>query len=174
MNEENYLQPTLENDLVLVRPLEVGDFDAVYQAASDPEIWEQHQNPDRWEKSVFKTFFDGAMASKGAFAIIDKKSGRIIGSSRFRIANAESKAIEIGWTFLSKAFWGGTYNHSFKGLMIEHAHQHFDVVLFNVNKYNLRSQKAVGKLGGELIDKTGPLGHLHTEKKDGLTFAILK
>ncbi len=169
-----HLQPTLENELVLMRPIQIEDFDQLYHVASDPKIWELHQNSDRYELNVFKQFFKDALASKGAFVIIDKASETIIGSSRYKLHEQSDKAIEIGWTFLSREFWGGIYNKSFKTLMIDHAFTNFDYVLFNVDQHNFRSQKAVLNLGGVLIEKTGPLSYLHTTVETGLTFFISK
>ena len=168
------LQPTLENDLVLVRPLHSNDFEALYTVASDPLIWELHQNPDRWEKNVFHEFFKDAIASKGAFAIFDKKTKAMIGSSRFKMHEHSKEAVEIGWTFLGRAYWGGVYNASFKNLLISHAFQYVSYVLFNVDQNNFRSQKAVKKLGGLPIDRSGSLKHLHTPKPTGITFVISK
>ncbi len=168
------LQPNLENELVLLRPLRPEDFEALYAVANDPRIWELHQNPDRWELHVFKKFFQDAITSRGAFAILDKLTEKIIGSSRYRIAENTSNAIEIGWTFLSRDYWGGRYNASFKSLMITHAFQYFDYILFHVDQDNVRSQKAVKKLGGQLIAKDGPLKHFHTEVATGLTFVLEK
>jgi RimJ/RimL family protein N-acetyltransferase len=168
------LQPTLENDLVLLRPLRIEDFQNLYQVAKDPKIWELHQNPDRWEPKVFKEFFKGAMDSQGAFVIIDKATNTIIGSSRFKRPDNSDEAIEIGWTFLSRAYWGGKYNRSFKALMIEYAFKHFEYILFQVDRHNYRSQRAVEKLGGQLLDKKGALGHLHTPKASGLTYILYK
>ncbi len=168
------LQPRLENDLVLVRPLRVEDFEKLYQVANDPAIWELHQNPDRHELSVFKQFFKEAMASNGAFVIIDKLTNTIIGSSRYRLAEHSEEAVEIGWTFLSRDYWGGRYNKSFKTLLLDYAFRYFEYVVFHVDQNNFRSQKAVQKLGGTLIDKNGPLRHLHTATKTGLTFVLIK
>jgi len=171
---DKHLQPILKNDLVTVRPLKADDFDALYKVANDPLLWEQHQNPDRWQKDVFVEFFNTAIDSKGAFVIIDNETQKIIGSSRYKLSNNSKTAIEIGWTFLSREYWGGLYNKSFKALMIAHAFNYFEHILFHVDKNNHRSQKAVQKLGGKLIDKDGTLAHLHTEVTDGLTFILLK
>jgi len=103
------LQPTLNNDLVLVRPLHIEDFEALYEVAKDPLIWKLHQNPDRHELLVFKDFFKGALDSRGAFVIIDKKTKKIIGSSRYRICEKDANAVEIGWTFIGAAY---TTKHS--------------------------------------------------------------
>src|SRR6202022_3237278 len=93
------LQPTLEGNLIELRPLVREDFDALFAAASDPLIWEQHPESDRYTRPVFQRYFDGAIDSKGAFAIIDRKSGRIIGSSRY-CGLQPGLEVEIGWTFL--------------------------------------------------------------------------
>ncbi len=168
------LQPTLENELVLVRPLQSHDFQELYDVAKDPKIWELHQNPDRYTLPVFKVFFQEAMDSKGAFAVVEKAKGSIIGSSRFKQHPNATNAVEIGWTFLGRDYWGGVYNASFKSLMINYAFQHFDFVVFHIDQHNYRSQRAVEKLGGVLVDKNGPLQHLHTPKVTGLTFALVK
>ena len=168
------LLPTLENDLVLLRPLCIEDFEPLYQVAKDPLIWKLHQSPDRWELEVFKGFFKGALESNGALVIIDKVTNGIIGSSRFKKPENSQEAIEIGWTFLSREYWGGMYNKSFKSLMIAYAFEHVDYILFHVDHLNYRSQRAVQKLGGKLLDKNGSLGYLHTPKETGLTFILYK
>lgn len=168
------LQPTLENDLVLLRPIRIEDFENLYKVAQDPLIWSLHQNSDRYQLPVFKQFFKDAIDSRSAFVVIDTTSNEIIGSSRYKLTEDSEKAVEIGWTFLSRDFWGGTYNKSFKGLMINHAFQYFDYILFHVDQNNFRSQKAVKKLGGTLIDKNGTLSHLHTAVGTGLTFVLYK
>jgi RimJ/RimL family protein N-acetyltransferase len=145
------LQPTLTGTLLALRPLRPDDFDALFAAASDPLIWEQHPESDRHERTVFQRYFDGAIESRGAFAIIERASGRIIGSSRYWNLKPAESEVEIGWTFLERAFWGGRYNAELKALMLEHAFRFVDRVVFVVGENNLRSQKAVRKLGAELV-----------------------
>ncbi len=145
------LQPTLTGTLLDLRPLRLDDFDALFAAASDPLIWEQHPESDRYEKTVFQRYFDGAIESRGAFAIIERATGRIIGSSRYWNLKPVESEIEIGWMFLERAFWGGRYNAELKALMLAHAFRFVERVVFVVGENNLRSQKAVQKLGAELV-----------------------
>ena len=148
------LQPTLKGKLIELRPLRPQDFDALFSAASDPKIWEQHPESDRYQREVFQRFFDGALESKGAFAIIERKSGRIIGSSRYCNLNLTKREVEVGWTFLEREFWGGTYNRELKRLMLDHAFRFVDRVLFVVGEQNFRSQKALAKIGASFLKKT--------------------
>ena len=145
------LQPRLENEFIRIVPLQADDFETLYAIASDPLIWEQHPNKDRYKREVFETFFKGAMESNGAFLVYDHKTGTPIGSSRYYEADEEKKTIAIGYTFLARDHWGGTYNPALKSLMMEHAFRHFDAVIYHIGALNIRSQKAMEKLGGKKI-----------------------
>jgi RimJ/RimL family protein N-acetyltransferase len=142
------LQPTLTGDLLELRPLRPDDFDALYAVAADPLIWEQHPASDRYEPDVFAAFFREALDSGGAFLVIDRKDGRVIGSSRFARYDPEKSVIEIGWTFLARTHWGGAYNGEMKRLMLRHAFRFVENVIFVVGPENWRSQRAVEKIGG--------------------------
>jgi RimJ/RimL family protein N-acetyltransferase len=141
------LQPTLKGMLVELRPLRVEDFPALFAAASDPLIWEQHPESTRYQPEVFQRYFDGAIASGGAFAILDRKTGRIIGSSRYCALKPDESEVEIGWTFLEREFWGGAYNGELKRLMIDHALRFLSRVVFVVGENNMRSRRALEKIG---------------------------
>lgn len=141
------LQPTLSGTLLQLRPLRLEDYAALYAAASDPEIWEQHPNSDRYKEEVFKGYFDSAVESRGALVVLDRATNEIIGSSRYYGLDEAASQVEIGWTFLTTAYWGGTYNRELKKLMLDHAFKYVDNVLFFVGPQNMRSRKAVEKLG---------------------------
>ena len=147
------LQPTLMGTLIELRPLMPNDFDALFKAASDPLIWEQHPEKERYKREVFQKYFDSAIESRGAFAIIDRKSGRIIGSSRYWNLDPANSEVEIGWTFLERAYWGGEYNGELKSLMLAHAFRFVDRVVFVIGENNFRSQKAVEKIGATFLRK---------------------
>jgi N-acetyltransferase len=147
------LQPELRGRVLTLRPLVIADFEAVYAAASDPLVWEQHPEPLRYRREVFQKFFDGAMASKGAFAVIDLASRKIIGSSRYYDYNPAMREVKIGYSFLSRAFWGGVYNPEMKKLMLDHAFGFVDRVLFEIGESNLRSQTAIQRIGAKFVGK---------------------
>jgi RimJ/RimL family protein N-acetyltransferase len=142
------LQPNLTGELLRLRPLRPDDWDDLYAVASDPLIWEQHPIKDRYREEVFKGFFREALESGGALIVIDSKDGRVIGSSRFHGCDKDKSEIEIGWTFLARSHWGGLYNGEMKQLMLRHAFRFVTSVIFLVGAQNLRSQRAVERIGG--------------------------
>jgi RimJ/RimL family protein N-acetyltransferase len=142
------LQPILKGELLGLRPLRAEDFHDLYAVASDPLIWEQHPINDRYKEEVFKGFFREALESGGALIAIDCQDGRVIGSSRFHGYDQGKSEIEIGWTFLARSHWGGIYNREMKQLMLGHAFRFVNRVVFLVGPQNLRSQKALEKIGG--------------------------
>jgi RimJ/RimL family protein N-acetyltransferase len=159
--------------LIEIRRLMPGDFDALYEAAKDPLIWEQHPESDRYRSDVFQRFFDGAIESRGAFAVLERTSGRIIGSSRYCNLKVDEGEVEIGWTFLQRAFWGGSYNRELKSLMLDHAFRFVDRVVFVVGANNQRSQKALQKIGARFL-KTSKRPGQNGVAPDDLIFVITR
>ncbi len=141
------LQSILKSELLELRPLRAEDFHDLYAVASDPLIWEQHPFSDRYQVEVFKEFFREALECGGALVAIDTKDSQVIGSSRFHGYDEEKSEIEIGWTFLARSRWGGIYNREMKRLMLEHAFRFVERVIFVIGAQNLRSQRAVEKIG---------------------------
>jgi N-acetyltransferase len=148
------LQPTLTGKLVHARPLRADDFTELYRVASDPLIWEQHPASDRYREPVFRQFFADGLACGGALAVLAARSGALIGSSRFVNLDREQRVIEIGWTFLARAYWGGSYNRELKQLMLRHAFQYVDAVHFTIGVGNIRSQRAIERIGATRIGTT--------------------
>jgi RimJ/RimL family protein N-acetyltransferase len=162
------LQPEiLEDDLIKLIPLQENHFEELYKVASDPLIWEQHPIKDRYKKETFKTFFDAGINSKGAFLILNKNTNEIIGTTRFYDYNPEKTSVAIGFTFIGRKFWGGSYNQSVKKLLTHYAFQNVNSILFHVAAENIRSQKAVLKLGATKVNEinfpNNEIGILHYE-----------
>lgn len=148
----NYpIQPQLENNDVILIPLVAEDFEELYTAASDPKIWEQHPNKDRWKRAVFQTFFEGAIQSKSAFKIVDKKTKECIGSTRFYDYDQDKQNLFIGYTFYTVSCWGKGINTSVKEMMLDYAFQWVSSVNFHIGSENMRSQIAIKRIGAEKI-----------------------
>jgi RimJ/RimL family protein N-acetyltransferase len=143
-------QPSLAGVYVKLRPLRGDDFDALYEVARDPLIWEQHPDSDRYRKEVFRKFFKGAIESGGAFLVLDSRTGDVIGSTRFCKYKEGESEIEIGYSFLARSHWGGFHNGEMKRLMLDHAFKQVKTVYFLIGTDNRRSRRAVEKIGGKL------------------------
>ncbi|RBQ05361.1 GNAT family N-acetyltransferase [Pedobacter miscanthi] len=147
------LQPTLENDLIKVVPLKETDFESLFEVASDPLIWEQHPNKDRYKREVFENFFKGAIESKGAFIVYEKETDKIVGSSRYYELDEENSSVAVGYTFIAREFWGKGHNRALKSLMLDYAFQFVNKVILHIGATNFRSQKATEKLGAVKISE---------------------
>jgi N-acetyltransferase len=148
------LQPHLSDDLIDVRPIRREDFAVLFVVAADPLIWAVHPAHDRYQEPVFRAMFDDGLASGGMLVVQDKASGDVIGSSRYDNLDLEQSRVEIGWTFLAREYWGGHYNRALKRLMLRHAFQFVERVDFVVGEHNIRSCKAMEKIGGMLSSRT--------------------
>lgn len=144
------IQPLLEDDKVRLVPLGDDDFELLYSVASDPEVWKNHPNKNRCERVPFQNFFKGAIESGGAYLVYDKLSGKPAGGTRFYGYDEKDNSILIGYTFYATRFWGKGYNHGAKTLMLDYIFDYVDKVIFHVGADNIRSRKAMEKLGAEL------------------------
>ena len=160
-------QPQLAHPIVVLRPACAADWPALFAAASDPAIWAGHPAHDRWQEQVFRAFFDEGLASGGMLVAQEPQTGAVIGSSRFDFSRAQAGEVEVGWTFLVRRHWGGQTNHVIKALMIGHALQTMEQVIFLIGETNIRSRTAVTRIGAVRTDRqmtarlsTGPVTHL--------------
>jgi N-acetyltransferase len=142
------VQPTLVGKTLTLRPMASSDFEELYRAASDPLIWDQHPFP-RYEKAAFTEFFDQSLETKSALVILDRQTNKIVGASRYY--NLQEDSLAIGYTFLARSHWGGRYNRELKTLMLEHAFKFVDKVFFDIGETNLRSRRAIEKIGALFV-----------------------
>jgi N-acetyltransferase len=147
------LQAFLQNEQALLYPLTEHDFTALYDVASDPKIWEQHPNPNRWQEDQFRMFFEGALQSKGAYKIVDATTEKTIGSTRFYDYDESDQRIFIGYTFYATSHWGSGVNAMVKRTMMEYIFQFVAKVNFHVGAQNIRSQIAMSRIGATKIDE---------------------
>lgn len=151
-------QPSLAGPTLLLRPLVAADFEPLLAAASDPLIWAQHPEPTRHERSVFEGFFAKALASGGALTVRDGATDEVLGSSRYYDWDEAGRSITIGYTFLVRSRWGGAANGELKRLMLDHAFRQARRVWFHIGAGNLRSRRALEKIGG-VLDHTDKVRH---------------
>jgi RimJ/RimL family protein N-acetyltransferase len=144
----------LENARARLEPIERRHFDLLAPIALG-------QNLVRYSPYTVDTedglghFIDTAIGDRErkeryAFAIFDRQANRYAGSTSYGHIFWEDKALEIGWTWLGRAFQGSGINQAVKHLMLAHAFgpMGFHRVEFRVHSLNLRSRRAVEKIGG--------------------------
>ncbi len=167
------IQPTLENEKVILYPLQEKDFEDLYGVASDPKIWEQHPNKERWQREVFKNFFQGAIDSRGAFKIVDKATGETIGSTRFYDYNEQENSILIGYTFYVTQFWGKGMNHLVKTIMLDYIFQFVSIVNFHIGADNIRSKISISRLGIKKVSEQ-EVAYFGEQPKLNFVYSITK
>jgi RimJ/RimL family protein N-acetyltransferase len=141
------LQPLLVGDTLKLIPLQADHWSRLMQAASDPLIWELHPEPLRYQPEVFQAVFSSGLSSGGAFLICDKLTDEVLGTTRYYDLDVQNESVAIGYTFLVRSRWGGATNSELKNLMLDHAFKAVKTVWFHVGEQNVRSRRAVEKLG---------------------------
>jgi N-acetyltransferase len=165
-------QPVLNGKIVALAPLRRDDFDALFAAASDPLIWELHPMHTRWQRDVFTAFFEESLASRGGLCVRDAQTGDVIGHSRYSTEFCLADEAEIGWSFLTRAYWGGPANREKKTLMMEHAFGFASTIVYRVGETNWRSRRAVEKLGAVLTDRVEMLDTPHGTQAKYITYVL--
>jgi len=147
------LQPHLVGELIELRPMLSEDWEDLYAVAADPLIWAVHPVRDRYKEERFREYFQEGLQSGGTLVAVDRKTAKIVGASRYHWYGLAQSELEIGRTFLSRSHWGGVYNAEMKRLMLDYAFQFVDRVIFLVGIDNIRSQKALKKIGAILTER---------------------
>lgn len=143
----DFLQPTLTGKHITLRPLAPADFAPLFEIASDPLLWAQHPEPTRYQREVFERFFHSGIESKGALVAVDQASQQLVACSRYYDWRPAERTVCIGYTFVSREYWGTGMNRELKSLMLEHASGWVSTVLFEVGAENHRSRRALEKIG---------------------------
>ncbi|MGB3799743.1 MAG: GNAT family N-acetyltransferase, partial [Lewinella sp.] len=145
-----------------------------YAIARDPLLWEQHRHSNRHQESVFRKFFADNLASGEALVVEDRQTNRPIGHTRLATVPGQPDAVEIGYTFLARSCWGGTYNAAVKQLLLDHAFAYVAHVVLYVAGDNQRSHRAVRKIGGIPITEANPLAALRKDDPDYTSYVITR
>lgn len=104
--------------------MESEDFDEISKLTQDSVMW-FYFTSDLSNLEVLRNWIDSAVIDRKnkkrlAFVIIEKVSGKIIGSTSFGNYSERDKRIEIGWTWLGKDFQGNGYNTQAKELLLNY------------------------------------------------------
>ncbi|MGG2075717.1 GNAT family protein [Lysinibacillus irui] len=160
---------TLENEVVKLKPLELSDIQGLLEAGSYPEIW-SHMSTTIEKREDVNNFVENALLTRSGktefpFVIVDKQSGSIIGSTRYMDIDDKHQRLEIGYTWLTPAYWRTAINTHCKYLLLQYCFEylHLQRVQIKTDHENIRSQRAVERIGAT---KEGILRN-HMIRKDG-------
>ncbi len=103
---------------------------------------------------MFRSYFDANLASGGSLTTLERATGAVIGASRYWEVDPATRSVEIGATYLARTHWGSGINHEVKRLMVGHALGAVEAVTFRIGAINIRSRRALEKIGGRLTDRT--------------------
>lgn len=140
---------TLENDQILLRPITEQDFSLLKELANDPQLW-IYFTQDLSVPEDFKKWVTPALEGQRLqFVVIEKSSNNIVGSTAFGNYAPADQRIEIGWTWLGKAFHGSGINLQMKLLMVEYAAEVLKLkrVEVKTDVLNLPARYALSKMG---------------------------
>ncbi len=147
MSGDFQFDPVLTGATIRLRPVRADEFEALYAVARDPLIWAQHPAKERSRRDVFEAWFADGL-KQHALLVEDVATQRAIGSSRYYDWDPTAREVAIGFTFLARDHWGGKTNAQMKQLMLDHAFRWARTVWFHVDPGNLRSRRAMEKIGG--------------------------
>ena len=171
----------LEGRLVKMVPLNKSYKDTIIEAASDGKLW------NLWftgvpSASTVSEYINFALKEHNQdralpFVIIDKKTNKTIGTTRYCNATPNHRRLEIGYTWYAKSYQRTGVNTECKYLLLSHAFENLECIAveFRTHFHNHSSRNAISRIGAKQdgilrnhwIDSDGGL-------RDTVVFSILQ
>ena len=148
--------PTLENQRVKLSLLDLSNYKYLVDVAKQDNLIDYSPsiiNTPEHLKNYVQTAVDGYYHKTIIpFIVYDKQTNAYAGSTRFGFISWNNKVLHIGWTWIGHEFQGTGLNANMKFLMLQYAFEtlEFDKVEFRIDERNVKSRKAVEKLGATL------------------------
>lgn len=172
---------TLQTNEILLRPIKLDDFDPISKLTNDRSMW-IYFTSDLSEKAELKKWIETAVIENEkkirlAFTVIDKSTNNPISSTSFGNISYRDKRIEIGWTWICKAYQGKGINDRMKYLMMKYSFDtlEFERIEFKTDVLNLPARKALLRIGAkeEGVLRSHTL-MTHNRRRDTIYYSILK
>ena len=171
----------LETSLVRLRTVQDEDIPALRLLASDPSIWKYFSTELHHEGETERWFADAAREyaeqKRIAFAIINKSTGEICGSTSYGNISVFDRRLEIGWTWLGKAFQGSHVNSHAKFALLRYAFESINMERVEIKTDNLndRAKRAIEKVGFTFEGVfRSHMQMPHGRRRDSAYFSLLK
>jgi N-acetyltransferase len=172
----------LENDVVLLRPLEESDYEYLLPfAMNEPTLWKFSLVP-AYGKDGMKNYITAAIEARAkgteyAFIVFDKRTQRYAGSTRFYDIQLHHQSVQLGYTWYGSAFQGTGLNKNCKLLLLQFAFEELSLerVEFRADNNNERSKAAMRSIG--CVEEGVLRNHLTTHtgaRRTSIILSILK
>ena len=153
----NWITENIEliGNLIIVKPLDVNDFDELINSSQDEIIW-KFLPTNGTDKNLLRKELELALVEKEKgnqypFIVIEKATNKIIGCTRFIKMNQVYLNLEIGWTWFLPPYWGKGYNDECKLLLLTYCFENLKTIRVQIvaNVFNLPSRNAIERIGGK-------------------------
>ena len=172
----------LENEIVLLRPLEADDFSLLLPISiNEPEIWKYSLVQAHGEENL-KAYIKMAMDAKAEqkeypFIVFDKRINQYVGSTRFYDVQLAQSTLQLGYTWYSKISQGTGLNAHCKFLLLQFAFEKMNMkrVEFRADNNNARSiaaMKGIGCIVEGVLRKN--VIKMDGGRRDSIVLSILK
>ncbi|GAA0805376.1 GNAT family N-acetyltransferase [Psychrobacter piscatorii] len=145
-------QVTLSSNGIILEPLTLAHATDLIKACQDGELWKINvtsvPEPD---KVIDYINIADSMPDRQAFAVIDERTGKAIGSTSFHDILPASKRLEIGYTWYAKSYWRTHVNTTCKLMLLTYVFEtlEYQTVGWRTDIDNHRSQQAIERLGAK-------------------------
>ncbi len=171
----------LENDRVLLRPLQPEDFELLKEfSINEPELWTYSLVSGAGEENL-RTYMKAAFADKSKetaypFIVFDKRTQRFVGSTRFYDYQPKHNTVQLGYTWYGKEAQGTGLNKNCKFLLLQFAFEELglDRVEFRADNNNKRSIAAMKSIGCTVEGVLRSNCASPTGRRDSIVLSILK
>ncbi|SEW38873.1 GNAT family N-acetyltransferase [Chitinophaga arvensicola] len=169
----------LDGQHALLTPLEYLHFNELINVSHDPRIWEFMPVMGH-DPATLRNALEQAMEARNKnerypFVIIDKASNKVIGSTSYLKINPEYKSLEIGWTWYHPDYWGTGVNEECKLMLLTHCFETLGTIRVEIITWdkNLRSRKAIERIGGQLEGIRRNAAIRYNGKRNSVIYSII-
>lgn len=143
------LAARLEGELVVLEPLRESHAEDLWRAAQAPEIWAWLANlgADRelFEKWMRLSLEATAEGREGVFAVRERATESVVGSTRFMAVRPADRVVEVGWTWFNPSVWRSGVNVETKLLLLGHAFESLGCIRVEL-KTDARNERSRGAM----------------------------
>ena len=155
MNEMKVTPVTLEGARLRLEPLAAKHHAALCAVGLDDELWRWVPTPVRSSDDM-ATYITSALAEQQSgralpFVIVNKATGQTMGSTRYGAIELPHRRLEIGWTWLARAWQRTAANTEAKYLLLRHAFETLGCIRVELktDSLNERSRTAIRRIGAQ-------------------------